>query len=252
MNMATTVSDAEFDRARAQVYDLLAAAFDGDMAVLRAALEEGTLRRLARTLPGDFEAARIEGEARLEGADLDEAALELGYDNLFAVPGPHFVPPFASAYHDEPSAEFKSDSPFHEVGSAGELYGDPARRMARLYERVGFDPDVGEGIPDHLGAQLSFMAALARRKASVSEDPEEDTSLETVSALERETLAHLGWVTSFADDVGETDRAEGVFASLAEFVATFVTWDAREHDIAEHAGAGDATTSEEEATQRPE
>lgn len=218
--MATAITKADFDRARSQVYDLLAAAFDGDMVVLASALRDRAFRDLAMLLP---EAVDADGLVR---EDLDVEALELGYDNLFVVPGDHYVPPFASAHEADPSAEFESDSVYHEAGNAGELYGDPARRMADLYDRVGFSPDVGERIPDHVAAQLGFMALLARTKAEVRDGSAEvDVSLEEIAAVERAALDELEWLGRFADAVEGRDSREGVFAALARFAAGFVIWD---------------------------
>ncbi|MEA5408455.1 hypothetical protein VB773_13345 [Haloarculaceae archaeon H-GB2-1] len=78
--------DAAAARARADVYALLAAAFDGDIELLAAALGDGTLADLAGQLPVD-----VDGKV-LERPDLDAQALRIGYDNLFVVPGPHYVP----------------------------------------------------------------------------------------------------------------------------------------------------------------
>ena len=225
--MATAVSRAEFDRARSHVYDLLAAAFDGDAEVLHRALEDGAFHDLAAVLPREVTA---EG---LDRRDLDADGLELGYDNLFVVPGDHYVPPFASAHLDSPAADFESDSPYHEEGQAGELYGDPARRIADLYDRIGFRPSVGEGIPDHVAAELEFMAVLARTKAELrgTEDADLELSLEAIESVEADLLAELRWLSHFADAVGQQDSREGVFAALAEFAAGFVAWDASEHDL---------------------
>jgi TorA maturation chaperone TorD len=222
--MASTVSTAEFDRARSTVYELLAGAFDGEFGALQQAIASGRLADIARTLPGEFDIESLE-------ADMDAEALALGYDNLFAVPGPHYVPPFASAHADEPEASFESDSPYHEEGRAGELYGEPARQMATLYDRVGFQPAVGEGIPDHLAAQLSFMAALARSKAENGAESEAVATREELAEIERDAIAQLAWVRPFAEQVAQTDRAEGFFATLSAFAAAFVTWDAAEHGV---------------------
>lgn len=224
--MSTAVSQAEFDRARSQVYDLLAAAFDGDVTVLERALEDDAFRELARVLPGDVTADQ------LEARDIDAEGLELGYDNLFVVPGDHFVPPFASAHLDSPETDFESDSMFHEEGEAGELYGDPARRIAELYDRLDFRPDVGEGIPDHVAAELGFMAVLARSRAAVRADElDVDVTEEEIVEIERAALRELAWVDRFAAALERKDSGDGVFAALADFAASFVAWDAAEHDV---------------------
>ncbi|QSG09898.1 TorD/DmsD family molecular chaperone [Halapricum desulfuricans] len=215
--MAATASDAEFLRARAAVYDLLAAAFDGDVERLTAAMADGSFRELASALPVEPDVGPLVVE------DPDPEALSIGYDNLFVVPGPHYVPPFASAHADEPSHEFESDSAFHEAGSAGELYGDPAARMARRYERLGFTPERGDGIPDHLAVQLSFLSSLAAARA----DADDLTTRDELRELEGETLAAMGWLDAFDESVADQDRAEGVFAALTRLTRTIVAWDAK-------------------------
>ncbi|MCU4718275.1 TorD/DmsD family molecular chaperone [Halapricum hydrolyticum] len=219
--MAATASDGAgpdvaFTRARAAVYELLASAFDGDIETLAEAMADGSFHELASVLPVAVEVDPLVAD------DPDPEALSIGYDNLFVVPGPHYVPPFASAHADEPSHEFESDSAFHEAGSAGELYGDPAARMARRYERLGFTPERGDGIPDHVAAQLSFLSTLAAARADA-----DDAAGDALQEIERETLAAMGWLDAFDEAVAGQDRAEGVFAALSRLTRTIVAWDAK-------------------------
>jgi len=212
-------------RARAAVYGLLAATFDGDLETAATALEDGTFVDLASALPVDIETEP------LERSDLDSEALAIAYDNLFVVPGPHYVPPFASAHDADPSESFESDSPYHEAGTAGELLGDPASTAARLYEAADFDPNRGDGIPDHLAALFEFMRALCEREAALADG--ETAALATVREAQRETVALLGWLDEFDEAVAEVDSVEGVFAALARTARTFTAWDAREGVYAE-------------------
>lgn len=215
---ATTPDDSgsAFTQARAAVYELLAAAFDGDVDTLAAAMDDGSFERLAGALPVEFDVSPLVAERT------DTDALSVGYDNLFVVPGPHYVPPFASGHGSESSEGFESDSAFRIDGEAGELYGDPAARMVRRYERVGFVPDRGDGIPDHLAAQLSFLAAVASERAA-ADDP---VVAEHLRKIEHETLTDMGWLDAFDEAVGRQDRAEGVFATLARLTRAVVAWDA--------------------------
>jgi TorA maturation chaperone TorD len=216
-----------FARARSRVYGLLAAAFDGDVDALADAMAEDAFGRLGGHLPVDLD---VDALAR---DDVDAEALSVGYDNLFVVPGPHYVPPFASAHATEPSAEqFESDSPYHEEGAAGELLGDPAAEVARVYDRVGFRPERGDGIPDHVAAEFEFLSALASREARLAEqaEPEFGVSATDLRELQAETLSRLGWLDSFDEALQERDRAEGVFAALSRFARSFAAWDARELD----------------------
>ena len=211
-------------RARARTYGLLAAAFDGEAETLAAALETGMLADLAAALPLEVETVD------LEGGEYDAEALSVGYDNLFVVPGAHYVPPFASGHATDPSEEFESDSRYHTAGEAGELLGDPAAEMARLYEAAGFGPNRGDGIPDHAAACFEFMRALCEREIDLLEEDETDGSeLRSVRELQAATLSRLGWLDGFETAVRETDSVEGVFAALARIARTFTAWDAREH-----------------------
>ncbi|MFB6125375.1 MAG: molecular chaperone [Halanaeroarchaeum sp.] len=214
--MSATVSAQEFARARARLYDLLARVFDGEMGTFEGALGEHAFTEFAGLFPSSFDTEALE-------RDLDEEALSVGYDNLFVVPGPHYVPPFASAHADDPSESFESDSPYHEAGEAGELFGDPAKEIAALYERTGFRPTHGDDIPDHVAAELEYLAALADREATLVGDDEE--ALAEIRSIQRSVLDALDWLDAFAATVENRDNREGVFAALAAFTASYVAWD---------------------------
>ena len=218
--MPAASSQTAFDRARAEVYDLLATAFDGDASVLCRAIREDAFSELAGVLPGSFDVDALDRD------DLDAETLTVGYDNLFAVPGPHYVPPFASAHRGNSAAELDSDSAYLDDEPAGELYGDPAREMAGLYDEVGFRPAVGEGFPDHVAAELAFLAALAGSKAALR-DGEGDPggTRAELEALEQAALDRMYWLEAFASATAERDGGEGVFAALASFTVSVLEWD---------------------------
>jgi len=209
-------------RARAEVYGLLSRVFDGDSETLSNALEDGTFTELAATLPAEMPADAL---AR---SDLDTESLEVGYDNLFVVPGPHYVPPFASAHADDPSESFESDSPYHEVGQSGELLGEPAAAAARTHSAVGFESQRGDGIPDHLAVDFEFMQLLCEHEARLLQSDESDDEVATVRELQRTTISRLAWLDTFHEAVAQHDTVEGIYAALARFARTFVAWDAEE------------------------
>ena len=213
-------------QARGRVYGLLAAIFDGEVDRLVAALDDGTFVDLAAVLPISIETDDLVVE------NPDERALKIGYDNLFVVPGDHYIPPFASAHATDPSEEFESDSPYHTAGEAGELLGDPAAAMAQLYDAAGFEPERGDDIPDHLAACFEFMRALCEREAALL-DGTADDELDSVRELQASTLAQLGWLDGFEEAVAAADSVEGVFAAVARIARTFTAWDAREGVAAE-------------------
>lgn len=210
---------------RAEVYGLLAAVFDGDVEPLAAALEDGAFVRLADALD-----ANVETEA-LDRTDLDRDGLRIGYDNLLAVPGPHYVPPFASAHVDDPSESFESDSPYHEEGAAGEFLGDPAAAAAKAHAATGFELERGDGVPDHLAVSFEFMSALCEREAELLAEDSDGGASEELSAIrasQRDVVDRLDWLESFQEAVAREDTAEGLFAELAAFAHQFVSWDRSE------------------------
>jgi TorA maturation chaperone TorD len=219
--------DRSMADARARVYGLLAATFDGEATTVARALEAGTYVTLADAFPVAVDTDALCGFGAGDAVDAD--ALAIGYDNLFVVPGDHYVPPFASAHAVDPSETFESDS---------------RHQMARLYAAAGFEPERGDGIPDHLAAQFEFMRALCEREATMLDDePDADTEgLDRVRALQAHTLAQLGWLDQFETAVSTRDTVEGVFAALARLARTFAAWDARDGVRADPPTAADVTT----------
>lgn len=225
------VTPAAFARSRAQVYDLFAAVFDGDVEVLSAAIDDNAFVRLEETLPADIECDALE-------RSFDAEALSFAYDNLFVVPGEHYVPPFASAHATDPSKPFDSPSAYHDVGTAGEFLGHPAANVSRLYAQAGFEPRRGDAVPDHVAAILEFQAALCQTEAdrrAAGDDPSD------VLELQRSVYSSLAWVDEFDDAVAERDTAVGVFATLSRLVRTFVAWDATR--VAPSATESESTTA---------
>jgi TorA maturation chaperone TorD len=208
--------------ARARLYGLLAATFDGEAETTAAALDRGAFAAVAEVFPIDIETADLRGD------DHDAGSLGVGYDNLFVVPGTNYVPPFASAHATDPSEAFESDSRYHTAGEAGELLGDPAADMARLYAAAGFSPERGGDIPDHIATCFEFMRALCEREAALLEGDGTEANLDAVRELQARTLSQLGWIDRFEEAVASSDTVEGVFAAIARLARTFTAWDAEE------------------------
>jgi len=214
--------EAELATARARLYRLLAATFDGEAETTAVALDRGVFAAVAEVFPIDIETADL----RDDGYDAD--SLAIGYDNLFVVPGTHYVPPFASAHAVDPSEAFESDSRYHTAGEAGELLGDPAADMAQLYAVAGFTPERGDDIPDHIAACFEFMRALCERETALLEDDGTEATLDAVRELQAQTLSRLSWIDRFEEAVASSDTVEGVFAAIARLARTFTAWDAQE------------------------
>lgn len=213
--------DGAMASARARLYGLLAATFDGETETIAAAFERGTFAAVADSFPVDIE------KGTLRGDDYDTDALAIGYDNLFVVPGSHYVPPFASAHATDPSEEFESDSRYHTAGEAGELLGDPAADMAQLYDAAGFSPERGD-IPDHIAAYFEFMRALCESEAALLKAGDSEAELDAVRELQAQTLSRLGWIDRFEEAVASHDTVEGVFAAITRLARTFTAWEAQE------------------------
>jgi len=214
--------EAAMARARARLYGLLAATFDGEVETTAAALDRGAFAAVAEVFPIDIETANLRGD------DHDADSLGVGYDNLFVVPGTHYVPPFASAHATDPSEAFDSDSRYHTAGEAGELLGYPAADMAQLYAAAEFVPERGDNIPDHIAACFEFMRALCEREAALLEGDGTEADLDAVRELQSQTLSRLGWIDQFEAAVASSDTVEGVFAAIARLARTFTAWDAQE------------------------
>lgn len=214
--------EAAMATARARLYRLFAATFDGETEAIAAALDREAFATVAEVFPVDIETADLRGD------DYDADSLAVGYDNLFVVPGTHYVPPFASAHATDPSEAFESDSRYHTAGEAGELLGDPAADMAKLYAAAGFTPERGDDIPDHVAACFEFMRALCEREAALLEGDGSESTLDAVRELQARTLSRLGWIDRFEEAVASRDTAEGVFAAIARLARTFTAWDAQE------------------------
>ena len=222
-----------FAHARADVYDLFAAVFDGDVDAFREAHADGVFARLAATLPGQVDCDPLDS---LEG----DEAFAFAYDNLFVVPGERYVPPFASAHATEPAEVFDSPSAYHDAGTAGEFLGRPAATVSALYDRTGFEPTRGDGIPDHVAAVFEFQAVLCRHEAERRDD---GTDVSAGRDLQRSVVEALSWLDAFDEAVRERDAAVGAFAALSSLARTFVAWDAR-HALADADDGPEATTDD--------
>ena len=198
-----------FAEARARTYEALSRILAGDVEPLLALRDdEAGLRALAGSVG-------VDPEPLLAGADRE--ALTRSYDTLVAVPGPHYVPPFASAHsRDAPEDAPESPSAFAR-SDGGRLGGEATQRSATLYSQFGFEPERGEGIPDHIAAQLQFAAHLAARSDELAGEV-------PVGTARREILTLLGWLDSFEEAVATRDRL-GVYTGVLTLTGAVVEYD---------------------------
>ncbi len=193
----------QFAAARAQTYELLSRLFAGDVDLL-IQLRENQLRLEALMDPFGVDPAPLLNDA-------ERQALERSYESLFAVPGPTYVPPFASAHHGSaPETAPETPSAFGETG--GRLRSSPATTVQSIYDRIGFTPTRGDGRPDHIATELACLSAIA------------GSTDETVRTASTELLEHLQWTEQFATAVSEQDTL-GVYTTVTAFTTALITQD---------------------------
>lgn len=204
-----TGEPVDFAQARARIYEVLSRILSGETEPLLALREDDAgLRRLAETVDVDPEPLLV---------DVDEERLERSYDALFAVPGPQYVPPFASA-HSRTAPEDAPESPSaFSRSNGGRLGGKLAKRSETLYARFGFSTERDEGIADHVAAQLEFAAHLA----ATSDELPDDVPVDEARA---EILTLLGWLDSFEEAICERDRL-GVYTGVVALARGVVEYD---------------------------
>jgi len=198
----------EFTRARAKTLEALSRIFDGDVDLLleMRADEEG-LRPLAENLS-------VDPALLLTAAT--ETELRRSYDALFAIPGTRYVPPYASSHLSEPPEDAPPSPSAFARADGGRLGGEPAQRSRAVYARVGFSPGRGDGMPDHLAAQLEFAARV-------------DATVPDGDRTRREAFGLLNWLEVFGRKVSQRDDL-GVFTGVTALAAA----------IAESEAAGDS------------
>lgn len=193
----------EFTQARAKTLEALSRIFAGDIDLLVELREdEEGLRSLSESLSVDPDPLLTEAT---------ETELRRSYDALFAIPGKRYVPPFASSHLTEPPEDAPPSPSAFARADGGRLGGEPAQRSRAVYSRFGFSPSRGEGMPDHLAAQLEFAA---RVDATV---PEGDRAREDAFTL-------LGWLDAFERKVRQRDDL-GVFTGVVSLAAATISQD---------------------------
>lgn len=158
--------------------------------------------------PGPALAELTAGVGVLEPLATGDPALAVAYERLLL----REVPPYESVFTD------------HD----GQLGGEVAGAVSRLYERHGFD-EAGRwrvAGPDHAGLELRLYARLCAQEAAAWQDDRPDQAVAAVEA-ERLLLAeHLGrWGPVFADVLAER-AGSGPYAALARALGEFLAEEA--------------------------
>ncbi len=208
-------------RLRSDVYAALAGAFrkpeaapDGGEnssltdALLLAAELDASLTPLAKNAARALEVA--------EGTDEEEAlrALEVEYNRLFVGPARPPAPPYESLYRDP----------------GGLVMGPSAQAVQARYTEAGFAmaPDHRD-LPDHVAAELAFMACLAAEGEATWPWQQRAAAFLT---------QHLAvWLPLFCQRVRAAGR-HPFYPALADLTEAVIQWDTAR--LTPHRGAEDA------------
>lgn len=183
----------QYQRARSNVYLLLANAFLGNWGELKKA---------------SYKVDEINGDQSLgylinEIIETPMEEIKIQFDNLFVAPGYYFVPPFAS---------------FH-LNLVDDDLDEYTNHLYRIYGRWNYDlPFRNFERGDHIGYLLMFVhfsieALLCQPN---------DTLQETQSAFIKKQL--YSWMLKFTAEV-EKKLARGLLLDIVKFTTKFVEWD---------------------------
>jgi TorA maturation chaperone TorD len=148
-----------------------------------------------------------------EGLSLGE--LEREFMDLFVVPNPRYVAPYESVYRDRwvlPPGPGKESA---EQVAGRLLMGESTLQVRQAYLQAGVLPK--EGLPDHIGNELQFMAYVWGRAAEAPA-AEARAWAELREEFRREHL--LQWIGQLRERVVERERLGyyGVALQVAEAV----------------------------------
>lgn len=145
---------------------------------------------------------------QLEAQDQELKELKQEYYDLFFVPvSGRFIPPFESAIR----GALRTDGQKTKFGA---LWGEETIKVSALYERMGFNPQLLPifeplrqlNLPDHIGAELAYMAYLCHLEA---ERQNLNPPVKAVQTFEKEFLrSHLlKWLPDFSEDLRKVHQS---------------------------------------------
>ncbi|MBI5512613.1 MAG: molecular chaperone TorD family protein [Deltaproteobacteria bacterium] len=142
-----------------------------------------------------------------------ESVLRETFFALLAVPGWRYKPPFEAVYCDARELD--------EGSVGGLLLGESTQAVGDAYAREGFALGVPE-LPDHLGCELAFLAALSEREREALERSDSAGAWRAVDAAAAFAREHpLRWFGAFAGRLATDPEGRWYhhLASLAEALA---------------------------------
>lgn len=201
---------------RAEFYALLAQAFsspDKGWVALKTRATRSIFKSIKKLYPlSPFYSAVEAFEKELNGlgkkADLSDLILE--YNRLFVGPYKMAVPPYESLYRD----------------SEGLVMSSCAVNVEKLYRENGLElsPEFKD-LPDHISAELHFMAYLCLKEAEAEKGRNDQEFLKFISQQDAFLREHLGlWIDDFTRKL-ESSSSSPFYSSLGKLLSLFIKLD---------------------------
>lgn len=131
----------------------------------------------------------------------EELAVE--FTALFSAPGEHYLPPYESFYVDELHLEQSEEAGCGTAFAGGTRKGfigqQSASAVCTLYARAGLELNPAfHDLPDHLAAELAFLAHLADCQASALQQGHSELAAHCARQAEQFRHSHLDrWCPAF-------------------------------------------------------
>ena len=222
------VKSSELARARAKLYQLLAAVYmkppDADFLKLLGGwvsssvgtegashLLSEPMRQSLTMLDSFFKEKRESSWEELEEAISAEfTKLFRGVKRSYSP-----LPPYESLYRDE----------------SRRVFDDTTVDVLREYRRYGLEltNSLRGEPPDHISFELEFMHLLCRQEAEAWDNDDDDEALRLLQAESEFMTEHLmTWLPKFCGEVRKHDRL-GLFRCLADLTEGWLSFDYRQH-----------------------
>ncbi len=175
---------------------LLEDATSGDLAASLGNLHEKLPGESSRIGPAVQAFAGLTGRTTPGGPFSTLEALEVEYTRLFLGPGLPVVAPYESVYVDRENADVM-----------GQLWGQSAFAVRDAYLEAGVAPRPGAEPPDHLPAELEFMALLWESEGAALTSGDMERAGRAKASRDSFLAGHLArWGPSMAERTAQEAR----------------------------------------------
>lgn len=149
-------------------------------------------------------------KGRREGLDQSLVSLKSEYHRLFAGPYKLAAPPYASVY----------------LESDPTIMGPSTVKVLKTYEEAGFSLSLSfKDLPDHITAELEFMALLCEQEGGAWQKEDFSQAEELLSREETFLVDHLAqWIPKFSSRVHSSTDSP-FYRALASLVKDYVFLD---------------------------